>query len=43
MMTTPDLITLALLSPGVFKLMRDHLAGSAVLPGEALEGDGRGA
>lgn len=43
MMAIPNLIALALLSPVVFKLTRDHFAGKTVLPGEALEGDGRDA
>ncbi|WP_110709355.1 sodium:alanine symporter family protein [Salinicola sp. CR57] len=40
MMAIPNLIALALLSPVVFKLTRDHFAGKTVLPGEELEGRG---
>nr|WP_251978041.1 sodium:alanine symporter family protein [Salinicola sp. S1-1-8] len=37
MMAIPNLIALALLSPVVFKLTRDHFAGRPVLPGEDLQ------
>ena len=36
MMAIPNLIALALLSPVVFKLTRDHFEGKTVLPGEDL-------
>ncbi|MHB0775573.1 alanine/glycine:cation symporter family protein [Halomonas sp. WWR20] len=36
MMAIPNLIALALLSPVVFKLTKDHFAGKTVLPGEDL-------
>lgn len=37
MMAIPNLIALALLSPVVFRLTKDHFAGKDVLPGEDLD------
>lgn len=41
MMAIPNLIALALLSPVVFSLTRDHFAGKTVLPVEVLERNDR--